>query len=130
MVSHPNPHPHPNTLTLTLTPSPTPTSTLALTPTLTLTRVAALDGAPRVAAPPPTYRMQRDTEKAESSADLRPAHRVPVASAQPVWMTVLSNDQTLSNLRVRWVRRESPPHLPTLDVDTFADGGQLAYERF
>ena len=93
-------------------------------------RVAALDGAPRVAAPPPTYRMQRDTEKAESSADLRPAHRVPVASAQPVWMTVLSNDQTLSNLRVRWVRRESPPHLPTLDVDTFADGGQLAYERF
>ena len=94
-------------------------------------RVAALDGAPRVAAPPPTYRMQRDAEQAESSSELRSAQRVPVASKQPVWMTMLTTGQTLSNRRVRWVRRDAPPHLPTLDVDTFEPGGaELPYERF
>lgn len=90
----------------------------------------AVDSAPKAAAAVPTFRLQRDAELAQSGGALVPGARIPSAAARSTWFTSASSDEALSGLRVRWVRSATAPHLPTLDVDTYGGGAQLAYESF
>jgi len=91
--------------------------------------VAALDGhaaAARDAAPPPTFRTQREAMALESAVS--PGARVPGTPGRTVWNTSETSSHALSGLRVCLVRRAARPHMPTLDVDTYEGGLQLAFE--
>lgn len=91
--------------------------------------LAGLEEVPNVATALATFRTQLDTDAALSGGELVPGHRVTGLPGLTVFYTSTVSDDGLSGLRVRWVRRDRAPHMPTLDIDTHEQGvRQTAYE--
>ena len=72
-----------------------------------------------------SYRTQTDADADCTRGLLDPGVRVGTSPTHSVFYTKTTSDDQLSGLRVRWTVADRP----TLDVDTFEGGQQLAYER-
>lgn len=88
--------------------------------------VEGLSKSPEAAEGLKSFRTQMDSDAAQSSAMLMPGDRVPATGERTVYYTLGTSEDHLSGLRVRWILPE--PTAPTLVVDAFEGGAQLAYE--
>lgn len=93
--------------------------------------LADVDAAATIAGPLPSFRTRRDSDAARVTTELVPGRRIKGTPGRTIYYTSTSSEDTLSGLRVRFLRREdSRGTWLTLDVDTHADGAQLSYESF